>query len=520
MFRRICNYLEFLEEYVDPENAFILCVDGVAPLAKMGQQRKRRYRAIDDIKIRNDIKKKFGKNISTNWNNTVITPGTEFMENLHITLLEYFEKRCKKIKYVYSSYHTPGEGEHKILQHIKSNMSNDDIMVIYGLDADLIFLSLACEHSDNIYLLREELHFESKKTENVKKIFDPTEDVVQDLIYVSIKETKNAFNNAIWTLVENRYDINIILPKETDFTKDLILICFLLGNDFLPHFPSIDIYKGGLDSIIASYIKCINGSNELLINIKDNKVIFNMPLIKTLIENLAKKENQFFKQDLHEYIDYSKRKYCRATDDYSIEVWNLENMRGIKTDDPIKLGIGHEDVWKFNYYEHYFGICEHQEEFIDNIIKLYLEGIVWVSKYYFEKCSDWRWHYPYDHAPFISDIYNYINKHKIDLNNIKLKTTDPVGIPTQLMSILPPQCVELMPKSHRNLVNNYLSPIIDMYPTKIKLDYLYKELFWQCIPILPTLDLARILDAVKDKNLLKIPYILYFFLVLLYHLLN
>mgnify|MGYP003350312135 CR=1 FL=1 len=48
--------------------------------------------------MRNEIKKKHGKPISNNWNNTVITPGTTFMENLHNHMDNHFRKRKSKIK--------------------------------------------------------------------------------------------------------------------------------------------------------------------------------------------------------------------------------------------------------------------------------------------------------------------------------------------------------------------------------------------------------------------------------------
>ena len=50
---------------------------------------------------------------------------------------------------ILSDSNVPGEGEHKILQYIKNNIT-DNIQVIYGLDADLIFLAFASNVS-NIY---------------------------------------------------------------------------------------------------------------------------------------------------------------------------------------------------------------------------------------------------------------------------------------------------------------------------------------------------------------------------------
>ena len=88
MMRRIIAYIDFLHDYVNPNELYI-SVDGVAPMAKMNQQRKRRYRSGDDNDIKNAIKLKHNKAIGKPWSNTVITPGTEFMEALHQKLLQY-----------------------------------------------------------------------------------------------------------------------------------------------------------------------------------------------------------------------------------------------------------------------------------------------------------------------------------------------------------------------------------------------------------------------------------------------
>ena len=65
------------------------------------------------------------------------------------------------IKYIFNSSNIPGEGEHKIMNFIKENKKTldcDGNIIIYGLDADLIMLSMTCR-MDNIYLLREEVEF-------------------------------------------------------------------------------------------------------------------------------------------------------------------------------------------------------------------------------------------------------------------------------------------------------------------------------------------------------------------------
>lgn len=498
MFMRIKNYLTYLFNFVDATKTNGTFVDGPAPLAKMVQQRKRRYKSIEETIARNEIKLKHNKPINNNWNNNVITPGTEFMENLHIKLLSYFELKSKKCNYIYSSYHTNGEGEHKLLQKIKSIVKKDEVVVIYGLDADLIFLAMTCE-IENVYLLRESQQLGIKI--EVGELYDPIEDVAQELTYVSIKELKKAFNEEVCNLMSKRDDINIDVIKDTDFTNDLIVICFLLGNDFLPHFPSLSISKGGLDTILDVYVECLIESSMLMTNKNNSKIEINNVFFALLIEKLAMREEKFFREGLPYYKHIFDKRKCPAFDAYSKEVWNFENMKNIKKVDPIGLGIGLQDVWKFNYYEHYFGASEHQQECINKLVELYLEGIAWVTKYYFESCPDLMWQYPFDHAPFLSDIIIYLRNNNFDINSIKFNLNNSVSPMIQLLAVLPPVSNNMLAVSHRELVTNDNSPIIDLYPKKTILDTINKDLYWLCIPKLPPLDIERIIIATKNKKL-------------------
>lgn len=515
MFQRITNYLDYLENFVNPTDTMYISVDGTAPLAKISQQRKRRFKSVLDTKIRNEIKQKHGKAINDMWSNVVITPGTKFMEDLHNHLNDHYSKKSmsNKKKYIYSSYHTPGEGEHKILQHIK-NVSGDtndaEGFVVYGLDADLIFLAMA-SGKNNIWLLREETHFGLKKDSEDNELFDVKTDVSQELIFVSIDEVKKAYNREIHDVLYR--NINKIEIEDIDFSDDLIFICFLLGNDFLPHFPSIDIHRGGLDDILTCYVNVFlqlysAGSTQMLIDHHNKEININMIFLALLTEELGKREPKHFRYDLPKQLYFAGKKNCFSQDPYQIDIWNLENMRNDKEIfDPVKLGVGNEDEWKFRYYEHYFHTIEHQDDTIKKICEEYMNGINWVTKYYFDRCVNWRWQYPFDNAPFISDLGSFLgsflgsnseNKGIVDTNIV----SDPIPTMVQLLSVMPPQHSKELPKSYAKLVSGD-STIIDMFPLEIEIDTLYKTQQWQCVPKIPYLNVERVIIATRKQKLDK-----------------
>ena len=101
------------------------------------------------------------------WDTNAITPGTKFMEKLskYLHNIDFKNEYNHDCQVIISDSNEPGEGEHKILQYLKQNYSNNDKRnnsenqyLIYGLDADLIMLSMASK-INNIYLLRESVHF-------------------------------------------------------------------------------------------------------------------------------------------------------------------------------------------------------------------------------------------------------------------------------------------------------------------------------------------------------------------------
>lgn len=169
----------------------ILAVDGVAPVAKIYQQRGRRY--------------KKSQLAPSRFNSNAITPGTWFMDQLHTKIEEWIKQTPLPPNTIYSSHNESGEGEHKIFNFIRNGRvkQGEGGHVVYGLDADLIMLSLLSP-LNQIYLQREE----TGKTINI------------DALKAGIIKQFN----------KNNPDIVIM---------DFVVMIYFIGNDFLPHLPAI-----------------------------------------------------------------------------------------------------------------------------------------------------------------------------------------------------------------------------------------------------------------------------------------
>jgi len=513
MFRNIFKYIKYLVTYVKAKSVF-LAIDGVAPLAKINQQRKRRFMSIQEARDIDNIKKKYGKYKPQIWNNTCISPGTDFMEDLHIYLLGELPKLG--IKVTYSSYHTPSEGEHKILQEIRTSKL-EMCRVIYGLDADLIFLALAA-NKNNIYLLREESQLDSKNKKN-----NGTESSMFELLnYVSIDDLKKVINFKIKTDISRKFgnDTNseeILLNY--DFVNDFIFICYLLGNDFLPHIPSIDIKINGMQLILNCYAETFFKYQTLLLILEptienatdsnSDKIIYiNNIFFVDMIFLLSKYEKAHFTNFLPQYLEKLNAKMPNTSEPCELEIWHYNNVTNREDN---FLGNGKKKEWKYNYYCKYFGIDGNQEEIIKKASHKYLEGIAWTTKYYFNKCPSWNYQYDYNYCPFLSDIVHYIKSNSINMNAFRF-LNNPSGVQThrlcplpimaQLISLIPPQRSELLPQAFRKLVTQE-SAIIDMYPESVTVDTMNKEQRFKCVPNLPYVDIDRILETIKNVELTK-----------------
>lgn len=259
MFAAIFNYIDHLFDIIKPKEVFYMAIDGVAPRAKMNQQRARRFRTAYEAE--ENLKKaiKEGAQIPKEdpFDSNAITPGTEFMAKLTENLKYFVHKkmsedtRWSNVKIILSGHEVPGEGEHKIMNFIRTMKSQDNYNpnlrhCVYGLDADLIMLGLVT-HDTHFSLLREEVTFGPSSLNKSGDVHDQK----FFLLHLSLLREYMELEFAdLETEISFEYDFERILD-------DFILIMYVIGNDFLPHLPDLHIRSGAFPLLIGAFKQSI-----------------------------------------------------------------------------------------------------------------------------------------------------------------------------------------------------------------------------------------------------------------------
>lgn len=569
MYFAVSNYLDKIIKAVNPSKMVYIAIDGVAPVAKMKQQRMRRFKAVQDRHELDRIDSKHKCYQPSKYDFNMISPGTQFMLELTEHLKQHIEKiLCPKYPYlniILDDAENPGEGEHKITHHLRNNVAADDSVVVYGLDSDLIFLCLL-NYRKQFCLFREKIFFDhgdhppdqytfldvNEFRKILLSIMTPSlnrEDLdgwgilnternralnQAELVDIDSlnKEKKSIDKNQSTddfddyeedeskTILEKNRDLdlekfrtNLELSKdiEDNLILDYTALCFILGNDFLPHLPSLKIKEGGLNRAIECYKSTQeNLPNKYLVNQQE----FDLEFLTEFINRIADYEEV----DMIKCTEASQLRRAKFRNGYRLrgltprdkEVQMWEYVENQYRD---KLRLGQPD-WKDRYYQYYLG-PDYQPN-LDHMIKDYFYGLNWTLKYYqgyqsketnhmHSSCPDWIWKYDYLVAPAASDMIKAL-KNGLDVNKIKLdheKRSQPLISAEQLMLIFPPQSKELVDPKLAKLMTNIDSPIFDQYPQDFEIDLQGHRYRWECYPILPELDITKTCQCVRlilNKN--------------------
>jgi 5'-3' exoribonuclease 1 len=411
----ICKQIKYYIQLIKPTQKTMIAFDGVAPVAKLKQQQSRRYKNAY-------LKHKFPKK-NPEWNTSAITPGTDFMKKLSHGVTTFFSKYSSSV--IVSTSDEFGEGEHKIFHYIRENQKEleNKSLLVYGLDADLIMLTLQhLRYCPKIYLFRETPHF----IKSIDKTLNPNE-----LYALDIPQFAKIITNDLGTT-----------PKESAIS-DYIFISFMLGNDFIPHMPALNIRTNGIDHIFDAYKATISGKTYLT---KDGKI--NWCSFKKFIDYLAKNEYQYIKYEYGLREKQEKRVLRTMNNKSAEEKWDVSPQ--------INRGVEHYinpsyNGWQWRYYKTLTDIdINHVSK--RNICINYLEALEWTLHYYTFGCKNTKWSYHYMYPPLLEDLTNYIpsfNNDLVDVNN------NPISAETQLAYVLPESSSHLLTAKMRDKMRKY-----------------------------------------------------------------
>jgi 5'-3' exonuclease len=536
----VCTKIQTYIDMFQPKEKIIIAFDGVAPVAKLNQQRERRYKSW----LTGDLQKRIDKNNATKpsklnkntnavnqnpdtsaiWNTSSITPGTAFMNKLHTLVTAHFKSNTKVIV---SSSCESGEGEHKIFQHIRDfpDAHKNQTTIIYGLDADLIMLCLNHLHiSERIFLYRETPEF----LKSVDKTLDETCQYFVDIpeLAQSIIKYMNCMHDKCGQVSEK-----IEFQNEKCRMFDYIFICFMLGNDFMPHFPAVNIRTTGIDTLLDAYRQTIGCKpGEYLICLTPNQnnncanTNINWPNYKLLVEHLANNEDSLFRQEYKKRDRWQQQQLMHNSNNSKshpnpetnfatsvvveisdiVSEWSNDelpssidelNMCPIKYRDKEKQINPFTNNWERRYYETLFHV-KMTASVCKQICTNYLEGMEWTFKYYSSGCVDWRWSYNYHYPPLLKDLLQFIPDSKC-YNFLEVKEPDPIRDVVQLCYVLPRPSLHLLPPKIMDKLLKRCDPD-SLYTTNHRVNWSFCKFFWECHTEMPHLDL-NLLESICSE---------------------
>ncbi len=437
----IAKYVQHIwHEAGQPPHVY-LSIDGVVPMAKIKQQRLRRFKSI--------WLQTQEPSTEPRWDTNCITPSTDFMKRLSTRL----DALCKKHKgWHLSSDMESGEGEHKIMNYLRSHKDEKGPILIYGLDADLILLTMLnapCE----AYLMREDSEMGVVQT----NIFGE-----ESFSYFSIDVLKQT----LWSTKNIEY-LDIL---------EYVTAMTLLGNDFLPHSLSVKIRDDG-HKFLVNELKALLESGQRFVKQEDSLWKINYTSLLWLLKRWSTQEEDRL---LHSF----KRKIqMRGNTQMTVETLPLES--------PVEFEIVKAESREWSMKEGWQDIYRQRWLFSRDVADLekccreYLMGLQWVLDYYTgQRQVDMTWFYPRLLPPLWSDLQMYMEFEK-PIPEPSLSTIDPIQPEEQLAMVLPLESWHhLSAKSPlRSLPRKYPQ----YWPSKFGLFTAGRVWTWESEPLLPVL---------------------------------
>ena len=486
-FIRIFQFTDKICKVVKPRKLIYLAVDGIAPRAKMNQQRSRRFRSAQE---REEAQREYAmmKKVSVpkynhrggtaanekessglDFDSNCITPGTLFMQKLTVAFKAWLENYVKNdpfyedVLIIFSGSDLPGEGEHKVMDFVRERRDTWDPNLrhcFYGLDADLIMLSLVT-HQRHFRLLREKM-----TVRQGRKAKDPLSWSRYDFEILEV--------GCLREMIELQFDGIFDVPDDASkeqrdernerFVDDFVFACMLIGNDFLPQIPHLDILDGSLDLSFMTY----QAIAPMMKGFITDKNQIHLPRFELLARALAAHEFKYFLRR------GGVERISEFRDPERYRTYYYEDKFGLDSRDPVEF-----------------------ERQIRTIVAEYVLGLFWCVQYYHRGTAAWDWYYPYLYAPLASDLVNLAD---LDFA-FPSSNSRPFTPLMQLLSVLPPQSKQLLPQAYADAMDHPL--LRDAYPDTFEVDPNGKHQPWEAVVLIPFLNedvMTGVLSQIDHTN--------------------
>jgi len=494
-----------------------IAIDGTPPRAKMEQQRCRRFHSICHNYRMDTINKEYGDALDTNTTTTntntntnptnkidknMITPGTVFMQELRTAMANHLNTspNMQEIhEIIFSDWSNPGEGEHKIMDYIRENPPHEPIMnddgdllmpktVIYGLDGDLIMLAMSSQIR-NVYLVREAYEYKQYSFEHRGYPY----------LFMDVDCLKSAL------LAESVDKISTALVNDDDksrFIDDYILTSMLLGNDFMPKIPWLNLRNNGPQIIHNAYLEVFNsqiyGDYRFLYNRDTGQI--NMEMFASIMAILMRRENNLAIKCMDTRLAWKPRISPEMTE-HERQVYMMEHlpMQHLDIEAPINP---RQPKWRNRFYNICHGFNSNPSN-INAVCDAYLKTLIWNMHYYtLDGCPSWSWYYPYDYCPTIADFYYHIQNMTNGHKHIKFDAGQPISPQVLLLMVLPEQSSGLMADSVQKLILNSTGLARLYFPRKYALNMALHTKYYECTPKgVGKIDMDRTTSLVKKCKL-------------------
>lgn len=450
----IAAYMREIVAVAAPTVGVYVSCDGVVCAAKRRQQRLRRFKGPWVAASEQEVKRlaaaaaaASGEESATteSWDQNALTPGSAFMARLGAHLISAGAALATKtgLEVVISTTAEPGEGEHKLLAHMRR--VRPESCTIYGLDADLILLAmlLTVDTGGVVSLLREAQEFEGGRS---------------------------AGSSSCWRTLDICALVAALGLSGAPRIRDFVAAMTLLGNDFLPRSLTRTVRDDGIPQLLAT-LRSLWAAGRTLV---DDLGAIRREALLEIVGTWAATEEADMLNAVKDARRASTSPVIGSTPvETALKEWNALPARWCS----VGRLLGSNEALVPRWRDVYRGSWH------SGGVAAYVAGVAWAWDYYSGRpvCQGWSFdeHLP----PLWSDVAAYLKELSVDriaAPAIAWPTSLPEWV--HLLSVLPAASVDrLLPLAQRRLMKE--QPWY--WPASWSLFDIGRGLMWECEAVIP-----------------------------------